>query len=299
MRRLAAAAVIALMACGSGGSGSAVDAGGSDATSAGGGSSPRTDASVETDAGRTDAGRTDAADAGDAEGGSGALVDAGPGSGKVFLAFIGDSITAGVGASTEANDWVSLLASRLGASAVVGNFGVSGTTMMKTSDAPYWASNGLSRAAAFLASAGASDVAAVVVMLGTNDAKDDPDGVDNWTATAPTRFHDDYASMIALLQAARAPAPGVFLALPPRAYAESYGIDPAVLAQQIVPIVRGLASADGLPLVDIFGATGDAGGDFPSDGIHPDDDGQRLIAGAMYTAITPVIAPDGGWPDGG
>ena len=225
------------------------------------------------------------------------VFDAGPGSGKVLIAFIGDSITAGTGASTFASDWVSLVSDRLGPSAVVGNFGVSGTTMMKVSDAPYWDTNGLSRATAFLAGAGASDVAAVVIMLGTNDAKDDPNGIDNWNGTAPQRYHDDYVSMIELLQAARTPAPRVLLALPPTAYADSYGIDPAVVARQIVPIVRALAADAGLPLIDVFDATADAGSDFPQDGIHPDDDGEVLIAAVMYAGLTQVVAPDAGWPD--
>jgi lysophospholipase L1-like esterase len=261
-----------------------------DATAAEAGAS--TDASGAGDGG--DAGRSSGTDAGE----GGAVVDAGPGSGKVYLAFIGDSITAGTGASTFASDWVSLVGSRLGPSAVVGNFGVSGTTMMKVSDAPYWDTDGLSRTTAFLQSAGASDVAAVVIMLGTNDAKDDPSGVDNWNGTAPQRYPADYVSMIQLVQAARTPAPRVFLALPPKAFTYDYGIDPTVVAQQVVPIVRALAADGGLPLIDVFAATADAGGDFP-DGIHPDDDGQMLVAAAVYAAITPVVAPDGGWPDGG
>ncbi len=298
MRRFALAALMVLAACGAASTtvDSPSDAGAGDASVADAAQAPGVDGGL--DASSDAAVAVSASDAARAEGGSegGAIVDAGPGSGKVYLAFIGDSITAGTGASTFASDWVSLVGGRLGPSAVVGNFGVSGTTMMKTSDAPYWDTNGLSRTTAFLQGAGASDVAAVVIMLGTNDAKDDPDGVDNWNASAPQRYHDDYVAMIQLVQAARTPAPRVFLALPPTAYADSYGIDPAVLAQQIVPIVRALATDGGLPLIDVFAATADAGSDFPEDGIHPDDDGEKLIAAAVYAALTPVVAPDGGWP---
>ena len=291
-----------LVGCGTAATGGreASDGGGSGDGGAGAGAGAG-DGSIERDAKAADAAASaDASHAGEGDAGEGgAVVDAGPGSGQVYLAFIGDSITAGTGASTFASDWVSLVGSRLGPAAVVGDFGVSGTTMMKMSDAPYWDTNGLSRTTAFLQSAGASDVAAVVIMLGTNDAKDDPDGVDNWSGTAPERYSGDYLSMIQLVQAARTPAPRVFLALPPTAYADSYGIDPAVIAHEVVPILRALAADGGLPLIDVFDATADAGSDFPEDGIHPNDDGEKLIAAAVYAALTPVVAPDGGWPDSG
>ncbi len=131
-------------------------------------------------------------------------------------------------------------------------------------------------------------------MLGTNDSKDDPKGIDNWNSTAPARFVADYGAMIDALQAS-APAVRVFLALPPPAYSDSYDIDPAIIAGQVVPAIRKLAAQRALPLVDVFDAFGsDAGSDFPEDGIHPDDSGQMVIAKAVYNGLIHPVVPDGG-----
>jgi lysophospholipase L1-like esterase len=259
--------------------GAVVDGGAGDASNGGGAG----DASVASNAAASDAGA-----ASDGPGGS---------SGKTRVAFIGDSITAGVGASTAASQWVTLVEASLGPDFAVGNFGVSGATMMKVSDDPYWSSGGLANVATFLAGTDPGQRAMVVIMLGTNDSKDDVAGVDNWTSTAPQRFHDDYGAMIDQLQASR-PAPQIFLAAPPPAYSYDDDIDPGVIAQQIAPLVEQLAAERRLPLVPVFAALSDqdAGGAFP-DGIHPDDDGQALLAAIMYHALTsPQVPP---LPDGG
>jgi acyl-CoA thioesterase-1 len=210
------------------------------------------------------------------------------------IACIGDSITAGVGASSLSKDWVSDLGTLLGPSVTVADYGVSGTTMMKQSDSSYWNTGDLPMVEAFVRNTGANATAAVIIMLGTNDSKDSPTGVDNWTATAPMRFAADYNSMIDDLLALT-PRPQVFLALSPPAFANGYAIDGTVIANQVVPIIRGIAADRQLPIIDVHGALAGMSGLFP-DGVHPNDMGHMLIAMAMQGGLrAPTIPP----PDGG
>jgi lysophospholipase L1-like esterase len=195
------------------------------------------------------------------------------------VACIGDSITQGVGASSPATDWVSDLSTTLGSGVHVGNFGVSGTTMMKVSDNPYWNQGAWTNARNFVTSAGANAVVDVIIMLGTNDSKDNPSGVDNWTSTAPDRYRADYNAMLDALLALT-PKPVVFLALPPTAYGHAYDIDGTVIQNQELPIIKDIAKMRGLPIIDVFDATANLPGDF-GDGIHPNDTGHALVAHTM------------------
>ncbi len=213
------------------------------------------------------------------------------------VACIGDSITSGAGASSPTKDWVSDLGALLGPSVTVANYGVSGTTMMKQSDSSYWNTGDLPMVETFVRNTGANASAAVIIMLGTNDSKDSPTGVDNWTATAPMRYAADYNSMIDALRALT-PAPQVFLALPPPAFANGYAIDGTVIASQIVPIIRAIAADRQLAVIDVYSALGAMSSLFP-DGVHPNDVGHMLIAKAMEDGLrTPTIpSPDGGLSD--
>src|SRR6187399_1030065 len=89
------------------------------------------------------------------------------------VACVGDSITYGYGlANPSTESYPVQLAQRLGSAHTVQNFGVSGATLLKQGDKPYW------NEAAFASSGNAApDV--VVVMLGTNDAK-----AQNWAHAA-------------------------------------------------------------------------------------------------------------------
>jgi acyl-CoA thioesterase I len=213
------------------------------------------------------------------------------------VACIGDSITAGVGASTPSKDWVSDLGTLLGPGVTVANYGASGTTMMKVSNSSYWSTGDLAMVEAFVTDAGASTNVAVIIMLGTNDSKDVPDGgVDNWNSTAPMRYAADYNSMIDALLALT-PKPQVFLALPPPAFANGYSIDGTVIANQIVPIVLGIAAQRQLPVIDVHSALAGMSGLFP-DGVHPNDMGHMVIATTMKDGLlSPKIPPPPG--DGG
>src|SRR5689334_724667 len=81
----------------------------------------------------------------------------------VNVACIGDSITQGSGAA-KGQSYPSQLQAMLGDQWKVGNFGVSGRTLLKKGDYPYWKENAYQDALK-----SAPDV--VIIMLGTNDTK--------------------------------------------------------------------------------------------------------------------------------
>jgi lysophospholipase L1-like esterase len=105
------------------------------------------------------------------------------------VACVGDSITAGSGTSGPAAAYPSVLGTKLGAPYQVGNFGVSGATLLTGGDNPYVRSSPYPSSGAFL-----PDV--VVIMLGTNDSKPQ-----NWSQKAA--FDGDYPCTGPMLTAFR------------------------------------------------------------------------------------------------
>lgn len=90
------------------------------------------------------------------------------------IACVGDSITAGVHSSGAAHTYPSQLQDLLGDKYAVTNLGACGSTMLKHSNSPYW-----QRPQYKALTEAKWDV--VVIMLGTNDAKDPGDGgPNNW-----------------------------------------------------------------------------------------------------------------------
>ena len=87
------------------------------------------------------------------------------------VACVGDSITAGLFASSPAASYPSVMQNLFGSAVNVQNFGHSGATMMTVADQPYQNTAEYTNATTFVAGAGASAVVDVVIMGGTNDSK--------------------------------------------------------------------------------------------------------------------------------
>lgn len=185
------------------------------------------------------------------------------------VACVGDSITFGHGlGDPSTQSYPAVLADRLGAGHTVRNFGVSGTTLLKNGDHPYWDE-------ANYTASGAFDPDVVVVMLGTNDAKPQ-----NWSREA--EFSADYAELIAHYRSLGAL---VYVATPPPVYgAGGFDIQPAVVANEVVPLVRTISMDAGAPLVDVFTALSGKAELFP-DTVHPNAAGTELIAETVFAAL--------------
>jgi len=209
------------------------------------------------------------------------------------VACVGDSITAGFGASSASAAYPSVLQRLFGTSVQVMNFGHSGATMMSVADLPYQNQVEYANATTFVSGAGATALVAVILMLGTNDSKSY-----NWMVGAGTRAQQFVTDCTAMVDhfAALPTRPVVYLALPPRAFANGYGISGAIIHDQMLPLLQQVAAAKGLPVIDVDTPTASQSALFP-DGVHPNDTGYALIAQVMYDGL--LRMPQGGGPDGG
>jgi len=206
------------------------------------------------------------------------------------IACIGDSITEGYGLSNASTEsYPAQLAERLGTAHTVKNFGVSGTTLLANGDSPYVNTSQYPASDAF-----GPDV--VVIMLGTNDSKPT-----NWSKKS--QFAPDYAALIAHYRALGAL---VYVATPPPVYPPgAFSIPPDVIANEVVPAVRTIASDAGAPLIEIFTALSGKAEWFP-DTVHPNPDGQAAIADTVAAALdvhgfggATAVAGAGGTGQGG
>jgi lysophospholipase L1-like esterase len=179
------------------------------------------------------------------------------------VACIGDSITEGSG-------YPNNLQMLLGTNYAVGNFGVSGSTVSLKSGKPYMNQTAFQKAKAFQ-----PDI--VIIMLGTNDAN--PAAYQYLESTAY-----DYKQLIAEFQA----LPGsqeVWLVQPPPIFNNGPGPNNTNLVQGVIPTIRQVATDLNLSTIDVYTAMANYPEYFP-DGVHPDNEGAKVIATNVYEAIT-------------
>ena len=193
----------------------------------------------------------------------------------IKLACVGDSITAGVGAG-KGKSWPDQVRGMLGDKWNVKNFGVSATTLMNSGDRPY------QKVGAFKAAKDFNpDV--VVIVLGTNDTKPQ-----NWK-NFQKDFEADYKDMVKQF-AETANKPRIFACYPPYVGKKgNYGInEPNVLLE--IPVVKKVAEDMKLGVIDVHSATNGKDSLFP-DNVHPNAEGAKLIAAAVFKALTGKEAP--------
>lgn len=198
------------------------------------------------------------------------------------VACVGDSITQGVGASSQSTtSYPAVLQKLLGSAVHVGNYGHSGATLLSVGDLPYQNQSEYTAATTFVSGAGANAVVDVIIMLGTNDSKSY-----NWmvgTSTRATQYVTDLTAMVdhfAMLST----HPLVYLALPPRAFTNTYGISGTIIHDQIIPLIKQVAAAKSLPVIDVDTPTASHSEMFP-DGVHPNDAGYQLVAQVMHDGL--------------
>jgi len=216
------------------------------------------------------------------------LFSAGAAAAKTKIACVGASTTSGDGSSA-GHHYPDELQRLEGNAAEVKNFGVSGTTMLRSVSASYWSTPALGQALAY-----APDV--VIIWFGGNDAKPE-----NWT-THKGEFLGDYEAMIHMFQALPShPRTYVVLSLLTR---DTEGIPKAVVDAEVIPLCRQAAAETGSGIVDVHDDLATHPEYFP-DGIHPDDMGTVAVAMLAYAVINApadagsINAPaDGGVPDG-
>ena len=192
----------------------------------------------------------------------------------VKVACIGDSITEGVGAE-RGKSYPSQLQEMLGDKWLAGNFGVSGRTLLKKGDFPYWNE-------AKYQDALKSEPDVVIIMLGTNDTKPQ-----NWKFES--EFVADYTELVKSFQALPS-KPRIYVCRPcPVPEPGNFGINEKNLKEWIKRIDK-LAKDMDLGVIDMHEALEDKPGLIP-DKVHPNTEGAGEMAAAAYEALTGKKAP--------
>ena len=132
----------------------------------------------------------------------------------------------------------------------------------------YWESQEFGYAQSF-----APDI--VVIKLGTNDAKNH-----NWQFRK--MFEDDYREMISVFSKLES-KPTIFICHPIPVYPNPY-IDGRIIANELLPKIDSIAKDTGVKLIPLFHVLTDKPALLP-DGIHPNEEGARLIADAVKSFL--------------
>mgnify|MGYP005860014993 CR=1 FL=1 len=181
----------------------------------------------------------------------------------IHVACVGDSITEGSG-------YPGHLQNMLGTRYKVGNFGVSGSTVLLNSDTPYMKQSAFQEAKAFRPSI-------VVIMLGTNDAHES-------TYEFIENFQADYKKLISAYQELES-KPQIWLVMPPPIFENELDLSETNLEQGVIPQIEQVANQLNLPIIDVNTALINYS-EYFGDGVHPSNEGAMLIASEINQAIT-------------
>ncbi len=189
----------------------------------------------------------------------------------IRVACIGDSITFGSGIKDRSVDsYPAQLQDMLGLEWQVRNFGVSGATLLKNGDLPYWDQKPFKDAQAYKPHV-------VVIKLGTNDTKPQ-----NWKYA--DQFVSDYVDMIQAF--AELPSePRIWICYPVPAFEVRWGIREEIITSELIPLITRVSRQTHTPVINLYKALDGRSELFP-DAIHPDPEGAGLIAAKVYSTLT-------------
>jgi len=187
------------------------------------------------------------------------------------IACIGNSITFGSTIKDRINDsYPSVLGRLLGDAYEVINFGLSGRTMLRKGNRPYWNEQTFQEALAYN-----PDI--VIIKLGTNDSKPV-----NWQFKDD--FEKDYEDFVDAFK--NLPSkPRIFICKPLPAFHVNWGIRDSITVNDIIPIIEKISKDKEVEIIDLYKPFTGKGNLLP-DGIHPNEEGAALMAKEIYNAIT-------------
>jgi acyl-CoA thioesterase-1 len=199
----------------------------------------------------------------------------------IRVACIGDSITYGYSIKNRIKDcYPAQLGRMLGENGTprgvshrgweVRNFGVSGATLLKKGDLPYWNQQAFKDALAY-------NPNVVIIKLGTNDTKPQ-----NWKYK--DKFAADYCDMIDRF--AELPSkPRIWICEPVPAYGERWGISETIIKNEVIPLIDRIARSKHVSVIDLYDPLSGKPELFP-DQIHPNAEGAYDIAKVIYAVLT-------------
>jgi len=186
----------------------------------------------------------------------------------VKIACIGNSITYGSGISNrENNAYPVQLQNILGDHYLVKNFGVSGRTLLKKGDYPYWETDAYKNALQFK-----PDV--LYIKLGTNDSK-----LQNRVFL--NEFEGDYKELIDQFKKQNDKVRIVILLPLPSFLEDSTSIWNPVIKDNIIPKLQNIAYKNNVEILDLYQLFIDKSYLLP-DKIHPSSLGATVIANRLY-----------------
>jgi len=189
----------------------------------------------------------------------------------IKVACVGDSITYGSGIKNrESLAYPQQLQKMLGNKYDVKNFGVSGATMLKKGNKPYWNQPEYQLSLNF-------EPKIVVILLGTNDSKPV-----NWN-TFKDEYEKDYIEMITNFQKLES-KPKIYLGLPPPVIKNRWGIQKDIVEGELMDILKKIAQENKLETIDFYGILNGKDEMIP-DNIHPNTDGAKRMAIAAVSKI--------------
>lgn len=189
--------------------------------------------------------------------------------GQIKVAFVGNSITQGPGRDNP-DSYPLQVGALLGEAYEVKNFGVSGRTLLKKGDFPYWNEPQFQEVKDF-----APDV--VVIKLGTNDSKPQ-----NWAHKAD--FVKDYLDLIAEFRT-HMPSDGkVYIVIPVPVTRENFGINPDVMDNEQRLMLYEIIQKSGAEMIDLYTPLMEKSELIP-DGVHPNKEGLTIMAEVVARRI--------------
>ncbi len=193
-----------------------------------------------------------------------------PSENKIKVACVGNSITYGYGIKNrDSMNYPVQLQRMLGSHYEVRNFGVSGRTLLKKGDYPYWKEDAFQNVQQW-------NPDMVVIMLGTNDTK-------AWNWKYGKDFGSDYKAFLEVFK--NLPShPEIWAALPVPVFRKNrYKIRDSILQVEI-PIIRKVARKEKVHVMNLNKALKPYGKYFP-DAVHPNAKGAHYLAEAVYQNI--------------
>jgi acyl-CoA thioesterase-1 len=204
-------------------------------------------------------------------------------SAEIIIACVGDSITAG--------GWPQIMQNNLNNKYPnmyhVINFGESGATLQRHGDSPYVNRGSWPRVLA-------SNADIIIIMLGTNDAKDRSNGgPPNWEndgRTGQEQYVVDYKFFVDTFKQFSS-KPTIYTAIPPPLYIPRvFGMNQTVINHIFPQLIPNINKQNSLPKesINVFDALGGVALSHPeyiADGCHPNQAGYTVLAGAMQRGL--------------
>ena len=193
---------------------------------------------------------------------------------QIKVACIGNSITYGSG--IEGRDSLSYpaqLQKMMGKQWDIENFGVSGATLLKKGNKPYWKETAFTAALSFRPEI-------VIIKLGTNDSKPF-----NWQYK--NEYPVDYKALIDTFHNLET-VKKIFICMPVPVVEDRWGISKTVTENEIVPMVKKIGEANNVEVIDLY--TPFAGKDYLlPDKIHPNASGAALMASILHEYLNKYL----------